>query len=108
MTSPREPRARGYNPPLQIVGFQATRRGDAERGPLVRLRADEARLRLVSDGELVWIQGPRGKALAPLVVDDAIPRGGVVVRDLPGLSLADVVRIMKVDMDRPPRPASLV
>ncbi len=96
-----------YNSPLQVVGYVATRRGDEDRGPWVRMREDEAVKRLVTDGELVWVMGPRGKALAPCFVDPAIPRGGVVVRDLPGIGLTDIVRVVKVDMDRVPRPASL-
>jgi D-threo-aldose 1-dehydrogenase len=39
--------------PLQVVGFIATRKGDAERGPLVRIRRDDAIRRLIDDGELV-------------------------------------------------------
>jgi len=51
--------------------------------------------------------GPRGKSLAPLVIDETVPRGGVVARDIPSLLLTDIVRILKVDLDRTPRPASL-
>lgn len=98
---------RGYNAPLQVVGYIASRRGDAERGPLIRMRAEEARIRLVNDGELVWVVGPRGRALAPLVLDDSVPRGGVVVRDLPSVLPADIVRVIKPDLDRPTKPASL-
>lgn len=105
--SPSGTRGAGYNSPLQVVGYIATRRGDAERGPLLRVRADEARKRLASDGELVWVIGPRGKSLAPVVFDETVPRGGVVVRDLPSLLPTDIVRIMKVDMDRLPLPPSL-
>ena len=90
-----------YNPPLQVVGFIGTRLSDAERGPLVKLNADEARLRLVSDGELVWVYGPRRHDLAPVSVDDTIPRGGVVVRDIAGLAPTEIVRLVKVDGDRP-------
>ncbi len=99
---------RSYNRPLQVVGFIASRRGDEERGPLVRMRSDDARTRLVNEGELVWVVGPRGKALAPLVFDETLPRGGVVVRDLPSLLAADIVRVLKVDLDRPPLPPSFV
>ncbi len=48
------------------------------------LNADEARFRLLVDGELVWIYGPRRHELAPVLIDDAVPRGGVVVRDIAG------------------------
>jgi len=62
-----------YNPPLQVVGFIGTRSGDDERGPQLRLNADEARRRLIMDGELVWIYGPRRHELAPVVIESQDP-----------------------------------
>ena len=41
-----------YNPPLQVVGFLGTRRGDAERGPAISLNQEEATLR--TEGDLSW------------------------------------------------------
>jgi len=98
-----------FNPPLQVVGFIGTRLSDTERGPLVRLNADEARQRLIDDGELVWVYGPRRHDLAPILIDETIPRGGVVVRDIAGLAPTEIVRLVKLDTDRPiltnpPRP----
>lgn len=90
-----------HNPPLQVVGFIGTRASDAERGPMVRLNADEARQRAIEDGELVWVYGPRRHDLAPAAIDDTIPRGGVVVRDIAGLAPTEIVRLIKVDTDRP-------
>lgn len=92
-----------FNPPLQVVGFLGTRRGDPERGPQVRLRGDEAALRLLSDGEMAWVQGPRRQELATVVIDNAVPKGGVVVRDITGLAVSEIVRLQKPDMDTPPR-----
>ena len=92
----------GYNPPMQVVRFIATRRGDADRGPLIRMNADEARLRLLMDGELVWVYGPRRHDLATLRVDNSLPRGGVVVRDIAGVAPSEVVRVVKVDADARP------
>ena len=94
-----------YNPPLQVVGFVGTRRGDEERGPAVSLNREEASLRLLADGELVFIHGPRRKELAPVIVDDEVPRGGVVVRDIAGVMVSDVIKLVKPDMDRGPGPA---
>jgi len=54
---------------------------------------------MVETGELVWVQGPRRNEIAELVVNDDVPRGGVVARDIVGLSVTDVVRIAKVDTD---------
>ena len=97
-----------YNPPLQVVGFIATRSADTERGPLIRIRSDEARLRGVTNQELVWVYGPRRHDLAPIEIDDSIPRGGVVVRDLAGLAPTEIIRLVKVDTDRPMLPSSIV
>jgi len=92
-----------YNPPLQVVGFHGTRKGDPDRGPQVRLRSEDAALRLLSDGEMAWIEGPRRQELATVVVDDTVPKGGVVVRDVAGLVVSEIVRITKPDFDRGPK-----
>ncbi len=88
--------------PLQVVGFIATRKGDPERGPLVRIRTDDARKRLIDAGELVWVYGPRRHELAPVVYDDTLPKGGIVVRDLAGLAITEIVRLVKMDVDHRP------
>ncbi len=98
---------RQYNPPLQVVGQIATRRGDPERGPMIRMRPDDAALRLLTAGELAWVYGPRRHDLAMVEVDDALPRGGVVVRDIAGVSPSEIVRVLKVDADRPRHGASV-
>jgi len=95
-----------YNPPLQVVGFIGTRSGDDDRGPQIRLNAEEARFRGILDGELVWIYGPRRHDLAPVVIDDTVPRGGVVVRDIAGVTVTEIVRLVKPNLDaRPDRGA---
>jgi len=94
-----------YNPPLQVVGFIGTRRGDVERGPAVSLNREEAVLRGLVEDELVFIHGPRRKELAPVIVDDEVPRGGAVVRDIAGVMVSDVIKLVKPDMDRGPAPA---
>ena len=88
--------------PLQVVGFIATRRTDEERGPQIRIRPDDAIQRLIDDGELVWVYGPRRHELAPAVYDETLPRGGVVARDLAGLAITEVVRLVKMDVDHRP------
>lgn len=92
-----------YNPPLQVMRFMGSRKGDPERGPQVQVNSAEAMLRMVQSGELVWVQGPRRNEVAELVVNDEVPRGGIFARDIVGLSVTDVVRLAKVDMDRPRR-----
>ena len=92
-----------YNPPLQVVAFLGTRRGDPARGPEVRVRGAEAALRILSDGEMVWVEGPRRQELATLRIDDAIPKGGVALRDIAGLGVSEIVRLVKPDLDRADR-----
>jgi anaerobic selenocysteine-containing dehydrogenase len=88
--------------PLQVVGFIATRKSDPERGPLLRIKPEDARMRLIADGELVWVYGPRRHELAPVVYDDALPRGGVVARDLSGIAITEIVKLVKMDVDHRP------
>lgn len=93
----------GYTPPLQVVGFVATRKGDEDRGPVIFMNSDEARLRLMQDRELVWVYGPRRHELVELRVDDELRRGEVVLRDVLGASPTEIVRVIKVDTDTPRR-----
>jgi anaerobic selenocysteine-containing dehydrogenase len=88
--------------PLQVVGYIATRRDDAERGPLVRITPEDARMRLIADGELVWVYGPRRHELAPVVYDETLPKGGIVVRDLAGVAITEIVKLVKMDVDHRP------
>lgn len=88
--------------PLQVVGYVATRKADAERGPLVRIRPEDAIRRLIEDGELVWVYGPRRHELAPVVYDESMPKGGIVVRDLAGLAVTEIVKLVKMDVDHRP------
>lgn len=83
------------NPPLHVVGFLATRRGDPDRGPQVSLRATDAAERLLADGDLIYLSGPRRQELAVLRIDDAVPRGGVVLRDIAGVAVSEIVRLHK-------------
>jgi hypothetical protein len=91
-----------YNPPLQVIGFVATKAGDADRGPEVRLNAYEAHVRMLRDAELVWVYGPRRHDLATVRVDDAVPRGGLVARDISGLAVSEIVRLVRPTGDRSP------
>ncbi len=89
------------NPPLQVVGFVGTKRGEPERGPAVWLRADEATKRLIENGELVWVYGPRRHELALVIFDEKVPNGSVILRDIAGVAISEIVRLVKVDTDRP-------
>ena len=89
----------GFSPPLQVVGFISTRKGDADRGPMVRMRPDDALVRLVTDGELVRVVSERRQELAVLETDETLPRGGVVLRDVAGASISEIIRVIKLDTD---------
>jgi len=88
------------NPPLQVVAFWATRRSDAERGPLVRMRPDDAAARLLNEGDVAWVHGPRRNELATITLDDTLPKGGIAVRDIAGLAVSEVVRVSRPDRPR--------
>jgi anaerobic selenocysteine-containing dehydrogenase len=96
-----------YNPPLRVVKLIATRQGDVERGPMVWMRQDDASERLLTDGELAWVYGPRRHELATIRIDDSLARGDVVLRDVAGASPSEIVRIVKIDTDTPPRRGTL-
>jgi anaerobic selenocysteine-containing dehydrogenase len=89
----------GFQPWLLVTQYISTRSGDPDRGPLVRLHPSEARKRLLEDGELVWVYGPRRHELAVLVVDDTVSPGNVVARDILGIAPAEIVRVVKHDFD---------
>ncbi len=93
---------RNYRPALNVIEYVATRRGVAERGPQVRMRSSEARIRLLETGELVWVKGPRRQELAVLLVDDSIPEASVILRDIAGVAISEAVTVVKPDLDNPP------
>jgi anaerobic selenocysteine-containing dehydrogenase len=87
------------NRPLRVAQFIGTRVSDPERGPQVRLSPEDARNRLLVDGELAWVYGPRRQELATVVVDESVKRGDVVLRDIAGASPSEIVRVVKPDLD---------
>ena len=95
------------NRPLRVASFLGTRASDAERGPQVRLSPEDAQARLLVDGEFAWVHGPRRQELAAVVVDDHVKRGDVVLRDVGGVSLSEVVRVVKPDLDSHTRRGTL-
>jgi len=96
------------NAPLRVLRLIATRSGDPERGSAIWMNPDDARRRLLMDGELVWVHGPRRHELAALHYDDDLPRGDVVLRDIAGASPSEIITVVKVDTDNPPRRGTLV
>lgn len=87
------------NKPLRVGGYIATRSGDAERGPIVMMHPENARERLLVDGELAWVYGPRRHELATVRIDEEVPFGDVVLRDVVGASPSEIVRVIKPDLD---------
>ena len=87
------------NRPLRVSELIATRSGDTDRGPAVYMNPADARNRLLNDGELAWVYGPRRHELATVVLDDRLVTGDVVLRDLVGSSPSEFVRVIKPDLD---------
>jgi anaerobic selenocysteine-containing dehydrogenase len=88
------------NRQLRVAHFIATRRGDPERGPMVTMNDRDARSRLLTQGELAWVYGPRGRGeLAEVRIDPATRQGDVVLRDILGAAPSELVRVVKPDLD---------
>jgi len=84
---------------LRVSSFVGTRLSDPDRGPQVRLNPEDAKGRLLNEGELAWVYGPRRQELATVVLDEGIKRGDVGLRDVAGVSVSEVVRVVKPDLD---------
>ena len=84
---------------LRVASFVGTRLSDADRGPQVRMHPDDAKARLLTNGELAWIYGPRRQELAAVVLDDTLRRGDIGLRDVAGASPSELVRVVKPDLD---------
>lgn len=94
------------NRPLQVAQLIATRSGDPDRGPLIYMNEEEARRRMLMDGEVVRIMGPRRTEFATLVVDDRVLRGEAVLRDLIAAAPSELIKVHKPDWDFERRPRS--
>jgi hypothetical protein len=87
------------NRELRVGRLIATRKGDAERGPAIFMNANDARMRILTEGELAWVYGPRRHELATVHIDANVPAGDVVLRDILGASPSEIVRVIKPDLD---------
>jgi anaerobic selenocysteine-containing dehydrogenase len=90
--------------PLRVAQLIATRADDPARGPAVFMHPEDARTRLLDDGELAWVYGPRRHELATVYIDDTMKKGDVVLRDVAGASPSEIVRVIKPDLDTRGRP----
>jgi anaerobic selenocysteine-containing dehydrogenase len=96
------------NDPLRVLSLVGTRSGDTDRGPLIIMHPSDAAARLLNDGELAWVYGPRRHELAPVRIDPDLRRGDVILRDIIGASPSEIVRVVKPDFDkRGRRPTAL-
>jgi anaerobic selenocysteine-containing dehydrogenase len=86
--------------PLRVAGLIATRAGDADRGPMVLMHPTDAKTRLLADGELAWIHGPRRHELATVRIDESGRLGDVVLRDVIGAAPSEIIRVVRPDMDK--------
>ncbi|HMA23502.1 MAG TPA: molybdopterin dinucleotide binding domain-containing protein [Gemmatimonadaceae bacterium] len=94
------------NRPLRVADLIATKRGEQERGPMVIMNPRDAQARLLTDGELAWVYGPRRQELATVHVDEDVRLGDVVLRDVLGAAPSETVRVIKPDFDRRGRPST--
>ncbi len=98
---------RAFNRPLRVARLVATRGGDPARGPQVTLNPADAATRLLNEGELAWVYGPRRQELAEVKLDQSVTLGEVILRDIVGSSPSESVRVIKPDLDRAKKPGTL-
>jgi anaerobic selenocysteine-containing dehydrogenase len=84
---------------LRVIQLIATKRGDAERGPMVFMNARNASERLLTDGELAWVYGSKRHELATVKIDERVRSGDVILRDLIVSAPSESVRVVKPDLD---------
>ena len=87
------------NKPLSVAHFIATRKGDAERGTAIFMNREDAANRLLNEGELAWVYGPRRHELATVIIDERVKAGDVWLRDIAGVAPSETVRVVKPDLD---------
>jgi len=91
------------DPELLVVHYIATRKTDPDRGPKIWMNPDDARIRLLVEGELAWVRGQRGQQLATVTIDETVARYTCVLRDIVGISASENVHVQKPDLDSPKR-----
>jgi anaerobic selenocysteine-containing dehydrogenase len=69
------------------------------RGPAVEMNPEDARNRLLNEGELAWVYTPRRHQLAQVYLDAGLPRGDVILHDIAGASASERIRVIKPDLD---------
>jgi anaerobic selenocysteine-containing dehydrogenase len=87
------------NKALRVSRFTGTKKGDPERGPAITMNKADAANRLLNEGELAWVYGPRRHELATVIIDDTVKAGDVWLRDIAGVAASESVRVVKPDLD---------
>ncbi|HEX7939404.1 MAG TPA: molybdopterin dinucleotide binding domain-containing protein [Gemmatimonadaceae bacterium] len=85
--------------PLRVARFTGSKKGDAERGPAIFINRADAANRLLNEGELAWVYGPRRQELATVIIDESVKPGDVFLRDIAGVAASESVRVVKPDLD---------
>jgi anaerobic selenocysteine-containing dehydrogenase len=98
---------RSFNDPLRVSGLIANTPDDPDRGPAVMMHPDDARQRLLTEGELAWVYGPRRHELATVRFDWGARRGDVMLRNVAGAAPSELVRVVKPDLDSRGRQGAL-
>jgi len=109
-TSPWDERVdkEALNRPLRVAGLVVTQKTDPERGPMVVMSPGDARSRLLTNGELAWVYGPKRHELAEVRIADNTREGDVLLRDIVAARPSEIVRVVKPDLDtRGRRPTAL-
>jgi anaerobic selenocysteine-containing dehydrogenase len=97
------PQLSSFEPELTVAKYIATRKDEPQRGPRVWLHPNDAKRRLLVDGELAWVQGSRGQQLATVEIDPTVAEHTCTIRDVAGVTLSEAVRVTKPDLDSPRR-----
>jgi hypothetical protein len=66
---------------------------------MVIMATGDARSRLLTDGELAWVYGPKRHELATVRIDPGARDGEVVLRDITGARPSESVKVIKPDLD---------
>ena len=96
-----------FRPQLRVLEFISTKRGDADRGPMIWLSPTDAKIRLLPEGSLAYVEGPRRHELAVVGIDEDIPDGSVRLRDIAGVTVTEHVTVSSPDID-PSKPNKTV
>jgi anaerobic selenocysteine-containing dehydrogenase len=87
------------NQPLRVASLLATRKGDEDRGPMAIMNAEEAKVRLLDEGDFAWVHGPRRGEIAVVRIDANVRQGDVILRDIVGAAPSEYVRVVKPELD---------